>query len=526
MPNLIEHEAKKRLLHIGTALGIVASGALATYEAQAQENTQLLHGDGSRNRLNILLFDYSGDMKLVQEVAEDIFLIAPLNEFKDKVNIYTKRPTENLKCDQNADCDWAAIVREIDHLIAGGTILHKSLVVVRSNEQFRGAGLATIANRSVPPDVYTYSAIVRPQGVPDGPRREFYAAAIAHELWGHAFAGFGHEGGDLMTHYSGVNSFNEQHTQFLRAHMALSPRNYLTPKSEIKVTVGSLNLQAELILSAGTTQVRHIITPFNNDGPGADLIRNPESNVIIPAPPEWYGLLPDMTYTWQMYSSGVLTPLLKDDSRWTQFEGWPGIFFPNTPAETKIRTPKRDSSKIVLKTLSAGQETNSLTPILVWDNGDRDVYYYEVQVSKDETFNIDPQTATAMVYHELRHGGLTNPLNSYQIPKEFPLEKDTKYFWRVRPRIQGDSTPVLWSNPQTFKTSSDARVQMYSQELIDKDYGNSIIGPSKEDYDKANPQPEPIQPSPLARVLYTSHGRIFIPEATPPHREEQLTRAA
>ena len=53
---------------------------------------------------------------------------------------------------------------------------------------------------------------------------------------------------------------------------------------------------------------------------------------------------------------------------------------------------------------------------------------------------------------ELRHGGATAPPRSYTVPSGFPLQPATTYHWRVRPRVQGDGTPVAWSEVFTFVT--------------------------------------------------------------------------
>ncbi len=91
-------------------------------------------------------------------------------------------------------------------------------------------------------------------------------------------------------------------------------------------------------------------------------------------------------------------------------------------------------------------------PLLSWTNTDTDVFYYEVQLSTDFTFNTDPDTATASVYTGLIHGGAAALPNSYQVP--VPLALDTPYTWRVRPRVQGDGAPVEWSRTFSFTVQS------------------------------------------------------------------------
>ena len=64
--------------------------------------------------------------------------------------------------------------------------------------------------------------------------------------------------------------------------------------------------------------------------------------------------------------------------------------------------------------------------------------------------NTDPETATDAVWHNLIHGGITSPPNSWQTPE---LEPGAQYYWEVRPRVQGDGTPVDWSKTFEFRTS-------------------------------------------------------------------------
>lgn len=92
----------------------------------------------------------------------------------------------------------------------------------------------------------------------------------------------------------------------------------------------------------------------------------------------------------------------------------------------------------------------------MFSNTSSSVFYYQVQVSKDASFNEDPATATAMVYSSLIHGGVSVPRRTYSVPSSAPLEDKTTYYWRVRPRVQGDGAPVEWSSLYTFKTDFSA----------------------------------------------------------------------
>ncbi|MEK7217234.1 MAG: endo-1,4-beta-xylanase [Chloroflexota bacterium] len=192
----------------------------------------------------------------------------------------------------------------------------------------------------------------------------------------------------------------------------------------------------------GTTQYHLQVIPASNDGPGVDLhVGSPDTSFQIPPPPQWYGLLPDMSYTWRMRVSDASAFVDLNDASWSSW------------AERTFRTPAVSSATISSVVSPPPQSSSAIfTPTLQWANSRTDVFYYEVQLSRDRTFTTDPATATAMVYGELRHGGATNPRDSYTVPTSFPLEASSTYFWRVRPRVQGDGTPLPWSTVWTFAT--------------------------------------------------------------------------
>ena len=82
---------------------------------------------------------------------------------------------------------------------------------------------------------------------------------------------------------------------------------------------------------------------------------------------------------------------------------------------------------------------------MTWANSNTAVFYYEVQVSRDYEFGPN-----AFLYSEYVHGGASTPPNSYVVPEAFPLEAGEIYYWRVRPRIQGDGDPLPWSATYVF----------------------------------------------------------------------------
>ena len=96
---------------------------------------------------------------------------------------------------------------------------------------------------------------------------------------------------------------------------------------------------------------------------------------------------------------------------------------------------------------------STLTPTLTWANSNAAVFYYEVQVSRDYEFGPN-----AFLYSEYVHGGASTPPNSYVVPEaSLPARggRDPAYYWRVRPRIQGDGAPLPWSTTYVFLTPKE-----------------------------------------------------------------------
>ncbi|MCX6022985.1 MAG: hypothetical protein NTZ05_14900, partial [Chloroflexi bacterium] len=154
----------------------------------------------------------------------------------------------------------------------------------------------------------------------------------------------------------------------------------------------------------GTTQYQIQVIPFNQDGPGFNLIRNVESSYTIKAPdfggrdPN-YIMLPDITYVWRVRTATVATSAKEGDwSAWSL-----GSF----------RTARVVSGTISLVSPAERGKVTSLTPILTWSNTNKAVFYYEIQVSQDTSFTTDPATATAAVYWNLVHGGVPAPGRSH-----------------------------------------------------------------------------------------------------------------
>ena len=190
-----------------------------------------------------------------------------------------------------------------------------------------------------------------------------------------------------------------------------------------------------------TTWFQVQVIPFNEDGPGINLVigdgalvqaaqyqvRGPNFGSADPN----YVMLPDMTYLWRVRTTTVTTnPAEEDWSAW---------------AVSSFKTPPASSSTITPVSPPAFEEVSTLTPTLTWANSNAAVFYYEVQVSRDYAFGQN-----AFLYSEYVHGGASTPANSYVVPAAFPLEAGEIYYWRVRPRIQGDGDPLPWSATYVF----------------------------------------------------------------------------
>lgn len=192
---------------------------------------------------------------------------------------------------------------------------------------------------------------------------------------------------------------------------------------------------------ASATQYHIQIAPANNDGPGINLIRNIEGSFTIQPPVMGQGdyvLLPDMTYAWHVRFTAAAQALAENSFEWGTWSEW-----------HYFRTPKPSSNTISPVAPASDSAVSPQGATIQWSNSDTSVFYYEIQVSSDPQFNTNPATATSFVWWNLVHGGMTNPPNSWQTP---PLEAGRTYYWRVRPRVQGDGTPVAWSRIWSFRT--------------------------------------------------------------------------
>ncbi|MCX6020619.1 MAG: hypothetical protein NTZ05_02610 [Chloroflexi bacterium] len=193
---------------------------------------------------------------------------------------------------------------------------------------------------------------------------------------------------------------------------------------------------------AGAMQYELLLSPVNNDGPGVHIIKPTGGTVsmyTVSAYPALAVLLPDMTYTWKVRTSPSTNSIGADDGSWG---AWSEV--------RAFRTRSVSSATITAEAPTNGSILTATAPIaLRWSNAVPEVFYYELQVSPDPEFTVEPSKAIASVWWNLVHGGVTNPPNSWVTPE---LQPNTVYYWRVRPRVQGDGLAPAWSRTWSFRT--------------------------------------------------------------------------
>ncbi len=223
---------------------------------------------------------------------------------------------------------------------------------------------------------------------------------------------------------------------------AIAAPTPLAPDDGAVLTAFSTRLSWSLPPGAAVFQLQ--VRPAGDDGPGIDWVGLPAESFTIPSPPQWYGLLPDMTYTWRVRANEV-------EVRDPAAAGWG----PWSEART-FHTPPASSALLQPVSPAQGAGIRTTMPSLQWSDGQPGVFYYEVQISTDPRFDTTTGSSSAAVYWLLVHGGMTSPPNSYAVPPAFALTPGRTYYWRVRPRIQGDGTPAVWSVSWQFTVAADA----------------------------------------------------------------------
>gem|GEM_PF-2383022 len=236
-----------------------------------------------------------------------------------------------------------------------------------------------------------------------------------------------------------AGSLMMQSSQAPVAESALGAPTLTSPPNG--ATLSTMGPTLEWINPAGTTQYHFTVAPASDDGPGVDLhLGSPDTSFTLPPPPTWYGMLPDMTYTWRVRVSDSKSFIALDDPAWSP---WSQAFTFHTPAAS--------GDTILLRSPADGAAIVGFTPTLIWNDSNVYNWYYEVQVSPDPRFGPE-----AFLYWELRHAAATFPPRSYTIPSAYPLQPNMTYYWRVRSRIQGDGQQPSWGAAHSFITGGGA----------------------------------------------------------------------
>ncbi len=191
---------------------------------------------------------------------------------------------------------------------------------------------------------------------------------------------------------------------------------------------------------AGATHYEMILTPANNEKASIRFVNDIGDTYRIPGPPTWFGMMPDTVYYWRVRVNNATGPVGDDHPSWGP---WSDV--------QSFRTPVPASDLLGPVTPAYRTTVQSATPQLTWSNPNEDVFYYEVQVSKDPNFVTDPARSVAPLYWETLHGGMTTPRNTYQISQRYPLEHAQNYFWRVRAAVPAaGSNPAPWGPVWSF----------------------------------------------------------------------------
>ncbi|MBI2887113.1 MAG: hypothetical protein HYY02_07880 [Chloroflexi bacterium] len=191
---------------------------------------------------------------------------------------------------------------------------------------------------------------------------------------------------------------------------------------------------------AGSTHYEMVITPAGNEAASVRFVNTISSTYPIPGPPTWYGMLPDTLYYWRVRVNNASSPVPGDHPSWGPWtDAW------------AFRTPMPATDIISAVTPKNGEAVAGPTPTLAWENASSHIFYYEIQISRDPDFTVDPQRATSALYWETVHGGLTTPRNSYTVRSKYPLQRGQVYYWRVRPAVALPSRPMGWSPTWSFR---------------------------------------------------------------------------
>lgn len=409
-----------------------------------------------------------------------------IKDYTSGYAFYLRHNVGDLKCNQLAQCDppnFTLFRNEVERGLAAGFLVPETAVIIKSNTHLTAGWAVDVDRKTMLPDAtkapspYYYVGLVWPDepseiGKTVPPEEQAHRWNMDHQPPGSP--------GDKISIMGRGTDWTLEEEAYIREMLSLNEGNYnaryQTPRFKILNSIISgyslssitqyfgISIPVEIPLAA--TQYRLGVYPPTNpftgqpDGPAIELIIGDSQaiaevyqnkRIFLPAPKMGEGpyiFLPGK-YRYVLCVSAEPTSL-----SWNPIQNWEkpikiwpgpdGLTITNKcqSGEFDTRDAQRPSSTTI-RPLGFNQGS------LRWENSDPTIFYYEVQVSGDDRFDNNPDTATSFVWWNLVHGGVTNPLNSWKTPS---LEPNKTYFWRVRPRVQGDGTPVTWSQTWKFKT--------------------------------------------------------------------------
>ena len=497
------------------------------------------------NSLNVqMLLIRGANLELARQSANGLIIPKPMQDYANNFRVFATTPVADIECNQILRaCQDSDVRREIKNAVDSGFIPHLTIVLAKNPVRFEssGGGGPLHPGFETTPSIYSNYCTVL---IPEDPA-EIHRRLIAHECDGHALfkladarlvpgrptnVGRGYANcsrtpafwGWKPTAYKGCDGdteayinnpfdimgdsgdpyFADETIPYIRTVMDRLRFGLQMPEGKLDLMGGSfsriqtsdnvplyqlnrMGLTIDAKSPLGTTQIQ--LKGTVTDGPGIHYIGNP--GVLTFNEPQIgvgnYRFLPDQIMTVAYSYSDAKERIEKDDDpRWSYYlNPYTGEKMPIEPIISGFRFPKRFSDGITALSPANGETINTPQAVLRWANRDLDVFYYEVRASADCEFRTNPDKAVAPVWHNLIHGGLTKPLNSWETPK---LELGREYCWQSRPRVQGDGTPVEWSETFRFNTPASPGLKSVWGVAPDQDYGNGIIGPSKTDYERAN----------------------------------------
>src|SRR5438876_1002331 len=111
-------------------------------------------------------------------------------------------------------------------------------------------------------------------------------------------------------------------------------------------------------LPPGATQYHIQVIPFNNDGPGINLIRDAATSYTIEPPVLGKGpyvILPGMSYTWRLRASDRTTSVDEGDASWGPWS-----------VDRRFTTPPATASSTTPVEPPLGATTPNLRPLMQW----------------------------------------------------------------------------------------------------------------------------------------------------------------